>query len=102
MSLIVLIIIAMMVVTAIAVILNIWRSKLYASAFDSPSGLFAVVSSLSAITFGCEQLAFGHTADQVVATAGVVIWAVAAIVLTIVQFVSCWRQHRWDESYGHG
>ena len=100
MSLISWIIIAMIVVTSIAVILNVWRSKLYAFAFDSPFGLFAVVCSLAAIEFGCLYLAFGHTPDQVGVTVTMGISAVAAIVLTIVQFDSCFRKYRWRKSHG--
>ena len=102
MSLIGWIIIAMIVVTAIAVILTVWSSKMGNWNMLHPAGLFAVVCSLFAITFGSEQLAFGHTADQVVATVVVGILATAAIVLTLVQLRTCVDTHRWNESHGHG
>jgi len=91
----------MIAVTVFAVILNIWRKKLFKDMWDSPSGVFAVTFSISAIMIGGEGVVFGKTADLL----GIVIvatLAVAAIILTIVQFVSCFRRHRWNGSYYHG
>ena len=101
MSLISWIIIAMIAVTVFAVILNIWRKKLFKDIWDSPSGVLAVECSIIAIMIGGVAVVRGQTADLV----GIVIvatLAVAAIILTIVQFVSCFQRHRWNESYYHG
>ena len=101
MSLISWIIIAMIAVTVFAVILNIWRKKLFKYFWDSPSGLFAVECSISAIMFGGLAVVWRQTAD-LLAIVIVATLAVAAIILTIVQFVSCFQRHRWNESYYHG
>ena len=102
MSLIGWIIIAMIVVTAIAVIVNVWCSKLYREIWDYPFGLIAVELSLGTIAIGCMQLAFPHADGLEVNTVIVVITGAAAIVLVLVQLRACWQTHRWNESSGHG
>ena len=101
MSLIGWIIIAMIVVTVIAVIVTVWSSKMGDSIKLYATGLFAVVCSLFDILFGSDALANGQTADQgTITVVGIV--AAVAIILTIVQLGTCWVTYSWQESHSHG